>query len=836
MRFVQSFIFLFAFFIGKNSFAQNGFISGTLTDSIGSPIEGASIGIAGTSFNTLSNSKGFFTLEIPAGSEIKISFSSLNYFSYTETISLKAGESKTINRKLRQRTNTLQEANIIDKSLRDGNVTRINPKYLNNLPTPNQSVEDIIKTLPGVSSNNELSSTYNVRGGNFDENLVYVNDIEVIRPFLVRSGQQEGLSFINPDMVENINFSAGGFDAKYGDKLSSVLDIKYKQPKKFSVAASASLLGGSLEIEDANKDTTFTIMAGIRQKSTQYLLNTFETRGEYKPSFTDVQLLTTFKFSNKVSAEVFGNYARNIYNLVPENRETNFGSINDAKRFTVYFDGQEKDKFISGLGAASLTFKPNDSLKIKMILSSYAAQEEENFDILGQYLLDQLESDLGKDNFGDVAFNLGVGSFLNHARNKLETQVSAVEHKGEIVKQKSLWLWGVKAQHEEINDKLSEYNYNDSAGFSIPSPRDSINPQLIVNDVIKSKAKISSNRFNGYLQHSFKLSDSSGVSITAGVRASYWDYNEELNISPRLSFHWNPDWKNKMTFGFASGFYYQPPFYRELRNYYGIVQKDVKAQKSIHFVLNNDYTFLALRREFKLTTEIYYKVLEDINPYKIDNLRIKYLANNNAKGYAYGIDMRLFGEFVPGTESWMSISFLNTKEDISNDVYYIRLNADGDTIIPGYTFDQIATDSIKNVPGYLPRPADQRLNVGLFFQDYFPNAPTYKMFLSLHYGTGLPFGPPGPDRYKDVLRTTSYKRVDIGFSKQLLGEDVKRKPQSNFLKKFESAWISLEVFNLLQISNVSGYLWVTDVTQARQYAVPNYLTGRQLNLRLSARF
>ena len=821
---------------GFNVQAQQSRIFGTVRDSSNKPVFGATVAVFGKPIGVSTSENGSYSLTLPSGQVFKVVFSFTGLKADTVIVQLNPGEERNIDKKLRDRVVEMGTVVIEERSMKSLNLTRIDPKVVSVIPTPNQSIEDLIKTLPGVGSANELSSSYSVRGGNYDENLVYVNDFEVYRPLLVRSGQQEGLSIINPDMVESIQFSAGGFDAVYGDKLSSVLDIKYRKPKKFAGSISASMLGGSLELENRSKNKKWYYMAGVRQKSNQYLLNTFDTKGEYKPSFTDVQLLTGFDFSKKFSVEIFGNYARNRYNLVPESRETNFGTINDAKRFTVYFEGQEIDRYQTFTGSFSATYRPADSIKLKLIASAYRTEEEENFDILGQYFLDQLENDFGKDNFGNVAFNLGVGSFLNHARNKLNATVYNAEHKGEIVSDNLLWQWGVKVQHEEIDDKLHEWYYNDSSGFSIPSPRDSINPMITLNDVVISKSNLSSNRISGYIQNTWQILDRNKLILTTGVRANYWDLNEELVISPRGSVTFKPNPKKSLNVRAAGGVYYQPPFYRELRDLDGKLHPETKAQKSIHAVLGADFTFLALGREFKLTSEVFYKSLDQLIPYKVDNLRIRYLPNFSSKGYARGIDFRLFGEFVPGAESWASLSILQTEEDVKGDFYYVRYNAEGEEIIPGFTYDNIAVDSTKIEPGYIPRPADQRVNFGLFFQDYLPKFPTYKMSLSLLFGTALPFGPPGKDRYKDILRTPTYRRVDIGFSKQLIGDEVKHKPKGKFLGNLKSLWIGVEVFNLLQVSNVASYNWVTDISNARRYAIPNYLTSRQLNVRVNAHF
>ena len=500
-RFLFSFLILFTFLPCADLFAQDAEVFGLVRDAQNRPAFGVSVAVFGKPIGTTTDGRGKFSLKVPANESLKIFFSFTGLQSDSVFIKLIPGERKEINKALKNKIVEFRDVVIEEKSLKRINIIPINPKVVGVIPTPNQSVEDLLKTMPGVSSSNELSSSYSVRGGNFDENLVYINDFEVYRPLLVRSGQQEGLSVINPDMVESISFSAGGFEAKYGDKLSSVLDIQYRKPKKFGGSVSASLLGASIELENRSKNNKWYWMTGIRQKSNQYLLNTFDTKGEYKPSFTDAQILSGYEFSKKFSVEVFGNYARNRYNLVPETRETNFGTISDAKRFTVYFDGQEVDRYQTITGSVSSTYKVSDEVKLKLIASGYNTSEEENFDILGQYFLDQLENDFGKDNFGNVAFNLGVGSFLNHARNKLDADVYSVEHKGEIIKSKSVWLWGAKYQQEKISDRLHEWNYNDSAGFSIPSQRDTLNPQIILNDVVISRTSLSSSRISGYIQN-----------------------------------------------------------------------------------------------------------------------------------------------------------------------------------------------------------------------------------------------------------------------------------------------------------------------------------------------
>jgi hypothetical protein len=817
-----------------NSFSQQATISGTITDSTGKALDGASIAVFGMPIATQTNADGKYSLSVPAKA-IKLVFSYAGLKADTLNIKLKEGETRIVNQSLRHSVTELAVFTKEETSVTRINMTTVNPKLISYIPTANQSVEDVIKTLPGVASSNELSSGYSVRGGNFDENLVYVNDIEIYRPFLVRSGQQEGLSFTNSDMVSSIYFSAGGFDAVYGDKMSSVLDIQYRRPKKFGGSFNMSLLGGGIQLEGTNKNKKLYAIGGFRYKSSSYLLSGLDTKGEYKPSFYDVQLLTGYIFSKKTEMEVFANYSRNNYLVTPETRETEFGTVKQAYKLKIFFEGQENDLFETGLGAVTFTHKPSEKVKLKLIGSAFRTFEEERFDILGQYLLDQLESDLGSENFGNSLFNLGVGSFLDHARTRLEATVWNVEHKGDYVNDKILLRWGLKYQSEQIQDQLREWQYLDSAGFSVPTWRDSLNPVLDMKSFTNTKANLSSNRYSAYIQNTWTVTDTTRIILATGVRANYWDLNKELVISPRASVTYKPKWKNDVSFRFATGFYYQPPFYRELRDLQGVVHTDVKAQESIHFVLGSDYNFLALGREFKLVTELYYKYLDNLVPYKIDNVRIRYLANQVAKGYATGIDFRLNGEFVPGTESWASLSFLKTEEDIKNDFYYDYYNSDGEKIIPGYSINDIPTDSVRHEPGYIPRPTDQLVMFGMFFQDYLPKFPAYKVHLNFLFGTGLPFGPPSNDRYKDVLRIPPYRRVDIGFSKQIIGEDVKRPPKSKLLRKFSEVWIDVEVYNLLQVNNTVSYIWVRDVS-SRLYAVPNYLTSRQINGRLSFKF
>lgn len=818
--------------------AQESVVRGVVKDSTGKALEAVSISLDGESAGVITDARGRYELRIPPYRDILIVFSSLGFAPEKIRTRLNPGEERTVNISMKSTVTNLGPVTVESQRPGDLMITRIEPRTIEQLPNVSGNFESFLKTLPGVVSNNELSSTYSVRGGSFDENLVYVNDIEIYRPFLVRSGQQEGLSFINSDMVSDVSFSAGGFSAMYGDRLSSVLDIKYRTPKKFAGSAYGSFMGAGLHLEGASKNERFTWLSGLRYRSNQFLLRNLDTQGEYRPEFMDVQTLLNYKTGKKTEISVLGHYSLNRFRVIPSTRETEFGNINEALRYTVFFDGQEVDEFQTSTGAITFTWQPNDSLRLKFIASSFYSREREYFDVLGQYFLDELERDLGSDEFGDVAFNRGVGAFLDHARNELDAFVTNAYHIGSYRSGKRVWQWGMKAQREVISDNLDEWQYRDSADFSIPHPPDNpgqpadLNQQIVLNGVVKNEISLTSSRFNGFFQGTWNFDR---ITLTAGIRGTFWDLNQEFNFSPRASIAWRPSFNNRLTFRAATGVYYQPPFYRELRNLEGQINKDVNAQRSIHFVIASDYQFLAWGREFKLTSEAYYKQMNNLVPYKLDNTRIRYLAKNNADGYATGLDLRVNGEFVSGIESWVSLGILKTVEDLNDDDYYRYFNSDGEEIVPGFTFNNVITDSTLVSPGNIPRPTDQRVTFSMFFQDYLPRFPTVRMHLNLIFGTGLPFGPPGNDRYKDVLRAPTYRRVDVGFSKIVIDEDQENTSRLPGIKKLRSLIISLEVFNLLQVSNTISYSWITDVT-GRQYGIPNYLTSRLINAKVQMKF
>lgn len=830
-----SFLLLLVF--GTAQAQQTATVSGTVRTSDLELAEFVNVAVMGSSTATSTDPFGRYSLVVPAGEAIRLRFSQVS----TDTVvvvNLAPGERRTLNMVLGGRDLSVH---YVRGTERGGGIERINPRVIVFNPSITGGIESMLGSM-GANVRNELSSGYSVRGGNYDENLVYVNDIEVMRPFLVRAGQQEGLSFPNPDMVERIQFSAGGFDARYGDKLSSVLDIQYKRPKKFAATVTASTLGGAISVENAMMNKRLRQVTGFRYRSTELVLRGLDTQGEYDPRYTDLQSYWTFDISDKVEATFLGLYSRNKYVFEPQDRETELGNFNEALRFTVYYDGIERTEYETFSGTLGLNVKPRPGTILKFYAGATDTRETERFDILGQYLLSELERDLGSDQFGEAVRNLGIGTFLDHARNELNARMYTVAHKGVRTGGRSILQWGIDARSERINDRLSEWSMVDSADYSIPY---SGGENLELQYSLKTRLNIESIRSSAYLQNSWEWrtgADSSGtLGATLGVRAQNWSYNGQTVVSPRGRIKWQPGWKrvtakgdtvsNRNTFWFATGYYYQPPFYRELRGIDGQLNPDLKAQESIHFVLGWDRNFTFWDRPFKFSAEAYYKVLNNLIPYEVDNVRIRYYATNNSKGQATGLDLKLNGEFIEGIESWVSLGLLSVQEDITDDFYYDRYNADGQLIVPGYTFDQVAVDSVLREPGSIPRPTDQRFNFALFFQDEMPRWPTWKVHVNLVLGSGLPFGPPSFERYKDTLRTSFYRRVDIGFSKQFVGGVGQREKWMGA----HDLWLSLEVFNLLNVNNVVDHTWVQDV-RGRYYAIPDFLSPRRFNLKLVAWF
>lgn len=793
-------------------------VKGKVLDENNMPLEFVTVSLKGQPGGSKTNEKGDFSLSVPSGKTVQLVFSSIGYSNKIITKRFQAGE--TFNLTVTLSSNAVQMKEFTKKDERKRNEAgsvRIDPKMHDLLPSAVGGIEGLLKIF--LSNNNELTSQYNVRGGNFDENLVYINDFEVYRPFLVRSGQQEGLSIINADLVSGVNFSTGGFQAKYGDKMSSVLDITYKRPKEFGGSVTLSPLGLGAHIEGSGIKKRLSYLVGVRQKSNQYLLQSQQTKGVYNPSFTDVQAFLNYQFDTDWQVEIFGNYARNRFDFQPESSTQSFGLINKAFQLRMFYQGGETDKFDSRFGGVSVTHTPNKNLSLKLLASGFQTNETETYDIQGEYLLGEIETDLGKENFGEVKYALGTGLVHNYARNYLDVNVGNIGHKGSYDANRHYLQWGINSEFVHITDKLNEWERRDSAGFSQPFS----DSALYMYKHYKTSQDFSYMRFSAFVQDNIAF-DSIGLVITGGIRFNYNMLNSELLISPRLQLSWKPSWKKDVIFRAATGIYNQPPFYREMRNLDGTVNTGVKAQKSYHAVGGLDYNFKAFGdRPFKFTTEFYYKYMWDLVPYEYDNVRIRYYGRNDAVGYSYGAEFRLYGDLVKDAESWISLGLMKTAENLLDDKAVLYKNVAGG-------------DSVTKEIGFIPRPTDSRVSFGLFFSDYLPRNKNFKLHLNGLYSTGLPFGPPDQNRAGDTLRIPSYKRVDIGFSALLLDGMRKDRPRYSFFKNVKSMWLSLEVFNLLGIQNTISYLWIQDQTSGRTYAVPNRLTARLLNIKLVTRF
>lgn len=814
-------------------------VSGKIKDRDGKPVEFANVYIRKQGAGTFTDERGRYKIEIRPGERILVEVSHTSFKAKSEEISIEQGEKLSLDFTLEYLQ--IEGVEILEDRSRKSAMQQVPIKDIQINPSVQQGIESVLTSQLGVQISNELSSVYSVRGGSYAENLVYVNDIEVYRPFLARSGEQEGLSFPNPDMVGSIYFSAGGFEPRYGDRMSSVLDIRYKKPRRFGGSASASLLGGSLSLESTSKNGKLTQVTGVRYFTNQYVLGGLDTQGDYRPDFTDVQTYWTYQINKKWEAAFLGNYSANNYRFVPGSRETQFGSFNEALRFTVFFEGQELTSFETYFGAVSLENRPNSSTTLKFIASAFRTIEEENFSIFGQYRLDELERDLGDDNFGDVVRNRGIGSFLQNARNSIDATVFNFQHRGYKTIDNKFMQWGASWRIDDITDRLSEWQYIDSAGYATP-----INPgdQVMMNDVIRGGNTIASHRFMAYVQNSWDLilNNEAELTATAGVRAHHWTFNGQTTVSPRGTIAYKPKWEKMINdstkirrdvlFRFSTGFYHQHAFYRELRGIDGAINMQNRAQEAIHFVLGADVNFKMWNRDFKFITEAYYKHLNNLVPYEIDNIRLRYYGDQLSNGYAAGLDMKIHGEFIPGIESWMNLSFLRTQEDLVGDFYLRNFNDEGEEIIPGFTANNnvVATDTV--FPGFIPRPTDQLVFFNMFFQDEMPSLPSFKVHVNLTFGSGLPFGPPNFQRWQQTERYRPYRRVDIGFSKDLKSQ---KNPDKGLFGKFDRAFVSVEVWNLLDINNTISYTFVRE-SGGRQYGVPNYLTARRVNLKFAVTF
>lgn len=817
-------------------------LKGKVVNEINEPLPNANIQVLETNFGTVTDIEGVFVFKINTTSKrVNIVFSYIGYNSDTVSIAVKNGLEKTIKIQLFPVSTELGIVSVEDKHKRQAGLSIINPKTITKLPSASSSIESMIKTMPGVVSNNELSNQYSVRGGSYDENMIYVNDIEIYRPFLISSSNQEGLSFLNSSLVSSISFSAGGFEAKYGDKMSSVLDIKYRKPTSFAASADVSLLGVNAHFENISKNKKLSYIFGTRYKTNAYLLGGLDTKAEYKPAFFDIQTLINYSISPKLEISFLGYYSNNKYHMIPKSRMTKFGTSDTAYGLIVFYEGQELDRYRSALGGLTLTYNVNKNFWSKLIVSAYDSKENESYDILGEYLLGIIDNvNTTKKDSINVLISKGVGGQLSHARNKLNVFVTAVENRYTWIYKDFLSQWGIKFQNEQINDKIHEWQLIDSAGYSLPNvfgiPGDEGNKTDLILDYLYSTSNnLNNNRLSAFAQSTWtKKTDDITFSTTFGLRSQYWSFNKQLVVSPRVTFSVKPDsWARDILFRASVGMYHQPPFYKEITNFEGKINKDIKSQQAIHFVVGSDWNFYAWERPFKFSSDVYYKSLKNLIPYEIENIRIKYMGENASKGFAYGLDMKVNGEFVRGIESWASLSIMKTKEDLLNDFYYKYYDSEGNEIYKINDKSQIA-DSAIVYPGYIPRSGDQRVTFSIFFQDYLPKNPTYKINIGFYFGTGLPTGAPKTPFYTHIFRLPPYKRLDIGLTKQIIGSESKRF-KTGFGKNFESLWIALEVLNIWDIKNTVSYTWVKD-TGRRQYAVPNYLTPRQVNFRIGATF
>ncbi len=814
-------------------------VYGKVTDEQGHPIEMANVVVPELLVGYTTNSRGYYELSLLSDSTWTIHFSYIGYEPKQATVRLKRGEKRKLDMVLHSTATVLPDAVISDRAVEASSLTRLNAKQATLLPTMGGGVETLIKTLPGVVSNNEMSSQYRVRGGNFDENLIYVNGIEIYRPFLVGSGQQEGLSFVNSQLVNNIEFSAGGFAAEYGDKMSSVLDVTYKTPHEPAGSLTLSLLGAEAHVEGATKNEKFSYLVGARYKNTALALGMMDTKGDYRPNFTDAQGLFNFKFNEKWDLSFLGYYSKNRYMLIPQNAKINFGDINTPLQANVYFDGQEIDDYTTGLGALTLTYKPHKDLSMKWIASAYSAYETETYDLQEQYFFGIRNTSFGTEEFGEVIENHEIGTMTKHARNGFYAQVYNFDHKGLYAFGNSLMKWGLRFQHQDINDVVDEWQMMDSAGYALPHVPDVIGgypielPGIGMDFVHKSHNLLSVNSLDGFVQNSwtFPYRDKGEFVVTGGVRANYWGYNKKVYVSPRAGVAYKPNEnKRELVYRLSGGVYNQVPFYREIRNRDGSLFKDAEVQRSYQIVAGNDFKFRAWNRPFILTSELYFKWFTHVIPYDIDNVRIRYYADQSARAYATGLDFKVNGEFVKGIDSWASLSIMQTKEDIRGD--YCLVDAEG-KVLPFYNHtDAQVADTV--ALGWHYRPSNQLVNFSLFFQDYIPNFPTWRVNMTLTFGMGLPKNDNNSDFYSPSSRYPSYRRVDIGFSKQLISE-ASSFSKGNPLRYVKNMFVSVDVFNLLDIPNVISYTWVKYIDNY-YYGVPNYLTPRYVNVKLVMEF
>lgn len=773
--------------------AQTFTLHGRVTDENNEPIEFASVSCLKQGKMTMTSIKGEYSMQLHSADSVVIKFSMIGYKAKTRILRRPRGK-QTLQIVLHSDENQLGEVTITGKKIETGQMEDISKDHLKSLPSASgNAVEELIQSQAGVSTHSELSSQYNVRGGSFDENSVYIDNVEIYRPFLVRSGQQEGISVINPDMVEKISFSTGGYEARYGDKMSSALNIKYRKPKKFEATASASMLGASAFIGVSNKKVSWS--NGFRYKTTKHLLGSMDTKGEYSPTFIDYQTYLTYTPNKRWEIKLLGNISDNHYNFTPEDRETKFGTMENVKAFQVYFDGQEKDVFRTFFGAVGITRNFGEKTSLSLIASAFNTREQEKYDIQGQYWLTQTET----------SENLGVGTYFQHARNYLKAHVESAKLLFKTKYKKHDIEGAFTFKKEKITENSVEYEMRDSSNYSVPHT----GKDLYMIYSMRAKNVLDANRIEAYVQDAFRFTSNNEktlYTLNYGVRLSHWSYTKETIVSPRVSLGIIPAFNENITMRFATGLYYQAPFFKELRDTttqngitYASLNSKAKSQRSIHFIAGFDYRFRMNNRSFKFTAEAYYKALGNLVPYSVNNVKVVYYGSNESSGHAAGIDMKLYGEFVPGTDSWLSLSLMNTS---------MKLNGKS-----------------------IPLPTDQRYAINMFFTDYFPGTDRWKMSLKLALADGLPFSAPHQELESNVFRAPAYKRADIGLSYRLLNNEGKQRKHI----QLRNVWLGAECLNLFGINNVNSYYWITDVTGG-QYAVPNYLTGRQINFRVTVDF
>lgn len=773
--------------------AQTFTLSGRVIDENNDPVEFASVSCPKQGKMTMTSLKGDYSLQLQSADSVEIRFSMVGYKTKVRTLRRPRGK-QTMQIVLHSSDNVLSEVTITGKRIETGQTQELSKEHLKSMPsTTGNAVEEMIQSQAGVSTHSELSSQYNVRGGSFDENSVYINNVEIFRPFLVRSGQQEGISVINPDMVEKIGFSTGGYEARYGDKMSSALNIEYRRPKRFEASATASMLGASAFVGMSNKK--FSWSNGLRYKTTKYLLGSMDTKGEYQPTFIDYQTYLTYSPNKRWDIKFLGNISDNHYNFTPEDRETNFGTMENVKAFKVYFDGQEKDVFRTFFGSLGITRKFNENTSLSLIASAFNTREQEKYDIQGQYWLTQTET----------SENLGVGTYFQHTRNYLKAHVESAKLLFKTKQKKHDIEAAFTYKWEHIEENSVEYEMRDSSKYSIPHT----GKDLYMIYSMRAKNTLTANRVEAYAQDTYRFTGSEGktlYTLNYGLRLAYWSFTKETILSPRLSLGIIPAFNENITMRFATGLYYQAPFFKEIRDTtttngitYASLNRKAKSQRSIHFIAGFDYRFKMNNRPFKFTAEAYYKALGNLVPYSVNNVKVVYYGDNMCSGHAAGLDLKLFGEFVPGTDSWVSLSLMNTS---------MKLNGKS-----------------------IPLPTDQRYAVNLFFTDYFPGTTRWKMSLKLALADGLPFSAPHRELESNVFRAPAYKRADVGLNYRIIDNSDRHKKRN----PIRNLWVGAEWLNLFGINNVNSYYWITDVT-GQQYAVPNYLTGRQINVKLSVDF